>query len=99
MTWKTLPYRYNAFKVKQYANYALHSVDIMHVDEDSIRMIDFDAETTTVVRKRDLQHTFIFDIYIYKLSYLRMFNQTIIIVSNIIKMSNRVRARDVLYII
>ena len=36
----------------------------MHVDEDSIRMIDFDAETTTVVRKRDLQHTFIFD-YIY----------------------------------
>ena len=71
----------------------------MHVDEDSIRMIDFDAETTTVVRKRDLQHTFIFDIYIYKLSYLRMFNQTIIIVSNIIKMSNRVRARDVLYII
>ena len=73
----------------------------MHVDEDSIRMIDFDAETATVVRKRDLQHTFIFDIYIYiyKPSYLRMFNQTIIIVSNIIKMSNRVRARDVLYII
>ena len=71
----------------------------MHVDEDSIRMIDFDAETATVVRKRDLQHTFIFDIYIYKLSYLRVFNQTIIIVSNIIKMSNRVRARDVLYII
>ena len=71
----------------------------MHVDEDSIRMIDFDAETATVVRKRDLQHTFIFDIYIYKLSYLRMFNQSSIIVSNIIKMSNRVRARDVLYII
>ena len=65
MTWKTLPYKYNAFKVKQYANYALHSIDIMHVDEDSIRMIDFDAETTTVVRKRDLQDTFIFDIYIY----------------------------------
>ena len=64
MTWKTLPYRYNAFKVKQYANYALHSVDIMHVDEDSIIMIDFDAETTTVVLKRDLQHTFIFDIYL-----------------------------------
>ena len=36
----------------------------MHVDEDSIRMIDFDAETTTVVRNRDLQHTFIFDIYL-----------------------------------
>jgi len=34
----------------------------MHVDEDSIRMIDFDAETATVVWKRDLQHTFIFDI-------------------------------------